>query len=38
MVGELGELSWSAEAMLTMHLATRTMEDVRGADAATRAH
>ena len=37
MVGESGELSWSAEAMLTMHSATGTMEDVRGMDAATRA-
>ena len=38
MVGESGTLSWSAEAMLTMRSATGTMEDVRGADTATRAH
>ena len=37
MLGESGELSWRAEAMLTMRSATGTMEDVRGADAATRA-
>ena len=38
MVGESGKLSWSAEAMLTMCSAMGTMEDMRGADMATRAH
>ena len=37
MVGELGKLSWSAEAMLMMRSATGMMEDVRGVDTATRA-
>ena len=38
MVGKSGELSWSSEVMLTMRLAMGMMEDVRGADTATRAH
>ena len=37
MFGKLGELSWSAKAMLTMHSAIGMIEDVIGTDTAMRA-